>query len=130
MDLISSTNEYARKSSISQLNGALSKEIKALREKVLYEIAYIESALDDPEHISLDGYPEHLKEVVEPVISDIQKLIDSADDGSLLKNGINTAIVGKPNAGKSSLLNALAKKERAMHTSTFQKTLHLRLQFG
>ena len=116
MDLISSTNEYARKSSISQLNGDLSKQIKELREKVIYEIAYIESALDDPEHISLEGYPDHLSEAVLPIISSIQKLIDSADDGSLLKNGINTAIVGKPNAGKSSLLNALAKKERAIVT--------------
>ena len=108
MDIIKSNNEFALNASINQLNGSLSKEIVLLREKIIYEIAYIESALDDPEHISLDGYNERLSSVVNEVRSKVEKLIKSSNNGILLKDGINTVIVGKPNAGKSSLLNTLA----------------------
>ena len=66
-DVIQSTNEYALKSSVSQLAGSVSRKIRELREKILFEIAFIESALDDPEHISLDGYPKHLLEALEPI---------------------------------------------------------------
>lgn len=116
MDIIKSNNEFALNASINQLNGSLSKEIVLLREKIIYEIAYIESALDDPEHISLDGYNERLSSVVNEVRSKVEKLIKSSNNGILLKDGINTVIVGKPNAGKSSLLNTLARKEKAIVT--------------
>lgn len=64
MDVISAKSAYALKSSESQLRGTVKKAIRAIREKLIYEIAFIESALDDPEHISLDGYPERLAVVV------------------------------------------------------------------
>ena len=92
------------------------KVIREIRENIIYHIAYIESALDDPEHISVDGYGEILKGVSEEIIEKLQKLIDSADDGRIMKEGIQTVIVGKPNAGKSSLLNLLAGHERAIVT--------------
>ena len=116
MDVISSKNEFALKSSISQLQGSLQKEIKELREKIIYEIAFIESALDDPEHISIDGYGQKLKTVAEECKERIEHLLDTADNGKILKEGIDTVIVGKPNAGKSSLMNVLLKKERAIVT--------------
>ena len=114
IDLINSENEYALQSSVSQLKGSVKSAINELRSKILYHTAFIETALDDPEHISVDG--EILKGVSEEIIEKLQKLIDSADDGRIMKEGIQTVIVGKPNAGKSSLLNLLAGHERAIVT--------------
>ena len=116
IDLINSENEYALQSSVSQLKGSVKSAINELRSKILYHTAFIETALDDPEHISVDGYGEILKGVSEEIIEKLQKLIDSADDGRIMKEGIQTVIVGKPNAGKSSLLNLLAGHERAIVT--------------
>ena len=107
MDLIHSRNEYAMKASMNQLSGSLSSCIEKMREEILYEIAFIESALDDPEHISTEGYPERLLPKTENLIEKCENLIKTADDGKLLKEGIKTVILGKPNAGKSSLLNIL-----------------------
>lgn len=116
IDVIQSKNEFALKSSLNQLKGAVLQNIKAIRGNIIHEIAYIESALDDPEHISLDGYGEALKEKITDISGQIQKLLDSADNGRILKEGINTVIVGKPNAGKSSLMNVLVGEDRAIVT--------------
>lgn len=116
MDLISSKNDLALKSSVKQLQGAISKKIKEIRKKIIYEIAFIESALDDPEHISLEEYPEKLLIIVDNLIEDVNKLLSTAENGKMIKEGINTVIVGKPNAGKSSLLNLLVGEEKAIVT--------------
>ena len=116
IDVIQSKNEFALKSSLNQLKGAVLQNIKAIRGNIIHEIAYIESALDDPEHISLDGYGEALKEKITVISQQIQKLLDSADNGRILKEGISTVIVGKPNAGKSSLMNILVGEDRAIVT--------------
>ena len=116
IDVINSKNEFALKSSLSQLSGSVSEKIKEIRGTVLHEIAFIESALDDPEHISLDGYPEELSGIVSDVIKKIDKLLANSDNGKMLKEGISTVIVGKPNAGKSSLLNSLVGEEKAIVT--------------
>lgn len=116
MDIIHAKNDFALKSSINLIRGKLSKVIKSLREKILYEIAFIESALDDPEHISLDGYYEKLSKTNREIINQVQHLIKSCDNGRILKEGISTVIVGKPNAGKSSLLNILVGADKAIVT--------------
>ena len=116
MDLISSQSDYALQSSMNQLKGNLKNKISGIRDRIIYHTAFIESALDDPEHISLDGYSEKLRTEAEEIMEEINKLIASADTGKIMKEGIQTVIVGKPNAGKSSLLNVLTGYERAIVT--------------
>ncbi|MBR5316594.1 MAG: tRNA uridine-5-carboxymethylaminomethyl(34) synthesis GTPase MnmE [Lachnospiraceae bacterium] len=131
IDVIQAKNEYALKSSVSQLKGSVLKKIKGIREKVLYEIAFIESALDDPEHISLDGYAEELETKVENLLQETERLLITSEQGRVLREGIRTVIVGKPNAGKSSLLNTLIGEDRAIVTDiagTTRDTLEEQIQ--
>ncbi|MFI3171570.1 MAG: tRNA uridine-5-carboxymethylaminomethyl(34) synthesis GTPase MnmE [Eubacteriales bacterium] len=116
MDVIDSKNNYALQSSMSQLKGNVQSKINEVRETIIYHTAFIETALDDPEHISIDGYSDELKVVTLEMVSKLKRLLDTADDGRIIKEGIQTVIVGKPNAGKSSLLNILVGVDRAIVT--------------
>ena len=133
MDLINSKNDFALNSSIEQLKGGVSDAIKDIRKDIIYHIAYIESALDDPEHISLDGYDEEITEMLNENINKISKLVNSFDNGRIMKEGIKTVILGKPNAGKSSLLNLMLGEDRAIVTDiegTTRDTLEENINFN
>lgn len=116
IDVINAKNEYALSNSVSQLRGKISEKIKDIRADILNQIAYIEAALDDPEHMSLEGYDEKLMSITENIMEQLKKLIESSDNGRVISEGINTVILGKPNAGKSSFLNAVLGTERAIVT--------------
>ena len=115
-ELISAKSDLAMKASVRQLRGSVSDCVKEARAQILEDMAYIEAALDDPEHISLEGFSEKLLAHVSSLRMKLQKLIATAEDGKILKEGIRTVIVGKPNAGKSSLLNMILGEERAIVT--------------
>ena len=116
IDIINSKNKYALTNSVQLLNGKLSEKIIKMRENLIHHIAYIEAALDDPEHISLDNYVENLLIDVDKCVKSVENLLKTVDNGKIFTQGVKTVIIGKPNAGKSSILNILSGRERAIVT--------------
>ena len=132
-DIINAKNDFALMNSMNQLRGNVLDIIKKIRENVIHDLAFIEAALDDPEHISLDNFSEELRIHIDKNLVQLKKLLKSADNGRLLREGIRTVILGKPNAGKSSLLNILVGSERAIVTEiagTTRDTLEETIQIG
>lgn len=132
-DIINARSEYALKNSLNQLRGNVLDKIKDIRQSIIDDIAFIEAALDDPEHITLDDFSSELSKHIDLNMKELNKLLKSSDNGRLLKEGIKTVILGKPNAGKSSLLNVLVGTDRAIVTDiagTTRDTLEETIQIG
>lgn len=131
-DIINAKNEIALKNSLKQLSGKELELIKTIRNRILKDLAFIEAALDDPEHISIDGFSKELNEHLDNYIQSIYKLLAGSKSGKLIKEGVKTVILGKPNVGKSSLLNLLVREDRAIVTDiagttrdTLEETIRL-----
>ena len=133
MDVISAENDMALASSLEQLSGSLREKTVSLRDRILHETAFIESAIDDPENCSLDGYSEKLDDIIEGLSKEIETLISTSDEGRIIREGIRTAIVGRPNVGKSSIMNMLTGTDRAIVTDiegTTRDTLEEYINLG
>lgn len=119
MDIITAKTDLSMKAAMMQKNGSLSKEIDKLRKNLLNVLALIEYAVDfteDDEDVIDDNLLIQVKEGINKTITRITELLKSADEGKIIRDGLNVVIVGKPNVGKSSLLNALLKERRAIVT--------------
>lgn len=133
MDLIESKSKYALESSVSQLSGIVKQKIQKIRNIIMDDVAYIEAALDDPEHISLNLFEKDFLNHITSSISELRKMKNNYDNGRLIYEGIQTAIIGKPNVGKSSFLNAMLGTERAIVTNvpgTTRDTLEENVRIG
>ncbi len=133
MDLIESKSKYALESSVSQLSGMMKQKIQKIRNVLMDDVAYIEAALDDPEHITLDLFEKDFLNHITDSIHELQKMKDNYHNGRLIYEGIQTAIIGKPNVGKSSFLNAMLGMERAIVTNvpgTTRDTLEENVRIG
>ncbi len=132
-DLIASENEVARKMALNQLKGGISQEISILRNDLLNFTSLIELELDFSEEDVEFADRSALNQLLQNLKTKLQSLIDSFQYGNAMKNGIDVAIIGKPNAGKSTLLNALLKEERAIVSDiagttrdTIEEVLHIK----
>ncbi|NLN14587.1 MAG: tRNA uridine-5-carboxymethylaminomethyl(34) synthesis GTPase MnmE [Tissierellia bacterium] len=116
IDIIRAKTDKSFQVSMNQLEGNLSKKITELRDQVLNMIAHVEASIDFPEDDIEEITYEELENMAHRVIEGIKELLNTANSGKILRDGLNTVILGKPNVGKSSLLNALLRENRAIVT--------------
>lgn len=114
IDIINSKTKKESKASLKQLEGFLSKKIKSIRKKIMDVMVDIEANIDYPEYDIEEVTEKKVENMLKSIEKELMSLKNTFDNGKIIKDGINVAIVGKPNAGKSSLLNALLKEERAI----------------